>query len=257
MVKYIPSFARDPHGNEAHEPDFVDKVSDETINGIKTFGSIPILPASNPTTDNQATRKAYVDSKVVKEYDNYFHYYCNWESIDNYAQAGVTAYTNQIKLETGYPPNTLAYIQKRLYIYPPFIWWQVGKFPLKKFKTKITISQITTGQTAYIGIGTNVGFKIVDNKLYGFANNGTTEWTVLLETFTAGTNMNLEMIFTGDSVNGYYYHYYVDGVDKGQLGGALGPSGTTDYIQPRFSIDYTSGGLQLWVYYYEIFWEKL
>lgn len=33
-----------------------------TLNGIKTFGSIPVLPASNPTTNNQATRKAYVDS---------------------------------------------------------------------------------------------------------------------------------------------------------------------------------------------------
>jgi hypothetical protein len=34
----------------------------ETINGVKTFGSIPELPASNPTTDNQAARKAYVDT---------------------------------------------------------------------------------------------------------------------------------------------------------------------------------------------------
>ena len=33
----------------------------QTVNGIKTFGSIPVLPASDPTTSNQATRKAYVD----------------------------------------------------------------------------------------------------------------------------------------------------------------------------------------------------
>lgn len=37
---------------------------DETVNGVKTFGSIPVLPASDPTTDNQAARKAYVDAKV-------------------------------------------------------------------------------------------------------------------------------------------------------------------------------------------------
>lgn len=30
---------------------------DETINGVKTFGSIPVLPASDPTTDNQAVRR--------------------------------------------------------------------------------------------------------------------------------------------------------------------------------------------------------
>ena len=35
----------------------------ETVNGVKTFGSIPVLPASNPTTDNQAVRKAYIDGK--------------------------------------------------------------------------------------------------------------------------------------------------------------------------------------------------
>jgi len=34
----------------------------QTLQGVKTFGSIPVLPASNPTTDNQAVRKAYVDN---------------------------------------------------------------------------------------------------------------------------------------------------------------------------------------------------
>lgn len=34
----------------------------QTINGVKTFGSIPVLPASDPTQANEAVRKAYVDS---------------------------------------------------------------------------------------------------------------------------------------------------------------------------------------------------
>ena len=38
---------------------------DQTIAGIKTFSSIPVLPASNPTTDNQAVRKAYVDARFA------------------------------------------------------------------------------------------------------------------------------------------------------------------------------------------------
>jgi len=33
----------------------------QTVNDVKTFGSIPVLPASNPTADNQAARKKYVD----------------------------------------------------------------------------------------------------------------------------------------------------------------------------------------------------
>jgi len=37
---------------------------DQTIAGVKTFTSIPVLPATNPTTDNQATRKAYVDGLI-------------------------------------------------------------------------------------------------------------------------------------------------------------------------------------------------
>jgi hypothetical protein len=36
----------------------------QTITGVKTFSAIPILPASDPTTVNQATRKAYIDGKV-------------------------------------------------------------------------------------------------------------------------------------------------------------------------------------------------
>ncbi len=33
----------------------------QTVNGIKTFGSIPVFPGSNPTTDNQGARKRYAD----------------------------------------------------------------------------------------------------------------------------------------------------------------------------------------------------
>ena len=35
---------------------------DQTIGGTKTFSDIPILPASDPTSANEAARKAYVDS---------------------------------------------------------------------------------------------------------------------------------------------------------------------------------------------------
>ena len=40
----------------------------QSITGIKTFGSIPVLPASDPTTDNQAVRKKYVDDKPTSAY---------------------------------------------------------------------------------------------------------------------------------------------------------------------------------------------
>ena len=40
---------------------YVDLSSDQTIDGTKTFVHIPVLPASDPTTINQAVRKKYVD----------------------------------------------------------------------------------------------------------------------------------------------------------------------------------------------------
>jgi hypothetical protein len=43
------------------EGDYVDLSTNQNVAGIKTFGSIPVLPASNPTTDNQASRKKYID----------------------------------------------------------------------------------------------------------------------------------------------------------------------------------------------------
>jgi hypothetical protein len=46
------------------ETDVVTLTGDQTVAGVKTFSSIPVLPASNPTTDNQAVRKAYVDSLI-------------------------------------------------------------------------------------------------------------------------------------------------------------------------------------------------
>lgn len=41
----------------------VQLTGDQTVAGIKTFSSIPVGPASDPTTDNQLARKAYVDTK--------------------------------------------------------------------------------------------------------------------------------------------------------------------------------------------------
>ena len=44
---------------------YVDKTTAQIISGVKTFTSIPVTPSSNPTSDNQLTRKGYVDSQVA------------------------------------------------------------------------------------------------------------------------------------------------------------------------------------------------
>lgn len=56
----------------AYDADMVDGINgsaivqttgDQSIGGVKTFENIPVLPASDPTNDNQAARKSYVDAK--------------------------------------------------------------------------------------------------------------------------------------------------------------------------------------------------
>ena len=51
---------------------------DQTIWGIKTFSSIPVLPASDPTTSNQAVRKEYADAAITEEKEKIT---CLYESI--------------------------------------------------------------------------------------------------------------------------------------------------------------------------------
>jgi hypothetical protein len=47
---------------KADDADVVHDTGDETVAGVKTFSSIPVLPASDPTLANQAVRKSYVDN---------------------------------------------------------------------------------------------------------------------------------------------------------------------------------------------------
>lgn len=44
----------------------VDMTTAQNIAGVKTFSSIPVLPASDPTSANEASRKSYVDAVKVK-----------------------------------------------------------------------------------------------------------------------------------------------------------------------------------------------
>lgn len=37
----------------------------QSIDGIKTYTSIPVLPASDPTADNEMARKSYADAKLI------------------------------------------------------------------------------------------------------------------------------------------------------------------------------------------------
>jgi len=62
-------FFKDPadHAWKPAAPDaagLVAKTGDQTIAGVKTFISIPVLPATDPTAGSEAARKAYVDAAI-------------------------------------------------------------------------------------------------------------------------------------------------------------------------------------------------
>ena len=62
-------FFKDPadHAWKPAAPDaagLVAKTGDQTIAGVKTFTSIPVLPATDPTAGSEAARKAYVDAAI-------------------------------------------------------------------------------------------------------------------------------------------------------------------------------------------------
>ena len=68
-ANYIPKADSDGKLPGGWIPDlkstYVDLSSAQTVAGVKTFSSIPVLPSSNPTTDNQAVRKAYADDTFL------------------------------------------------------------------------------------------------------------------------------------------------------------------------------------------------
>lgn len=49
-------------GTGSTTQNFVDLTTAQTVAGVKTFSSIPVLPATTPTTSTQAATKAYVDA---------------------------------------------------------------------------------------------------------------------------------------------------------------------------------------------------
>ena len=68
-------FYRDEDGNEVQITsggilNSLNLTGIQTVAGVKTFSSIPVLPGSNPATDNEAARKAYVDAHGVVQVVN-------------------------------------------------------------------------------------------------------------------------------------------------------------------------------------------
>lgn len=61
----------------------------QTIAGVKTFSSIPVAPSTNPTSDNQLTRKGYVDAQIsANKFSGSYNDLTNKPNLANVATSG-------------------------------------------------------------------------------------------------------------------------------------------------------------------------
>ena len=163
---------------------------------------------------------------------NDFHWFTVFESIDGYYKGvtetgAVTIYTTNVTLETGATLNSTAQLVKAL-DYPYYFNFTWDK--KREFKTRIFFNNITA-QEIWIIMGeggdsgntlNHIGFKIIDNILYGTSGNETAESWDNLGTISATTAYDLKAVLDpGVSVK-----FYVNEVEKGSVISNL-PTGTT------------------------------
>ena len=92
---------------------FVKTTGTQTVGGTKTFSSIPVLPASNPTTANQAVRKGFADAtylgKTAKAADS-----DKLDGLDSTAFLQTPSWTSWTPTQSGWtalPTGTYRYFQ--------------------------------------------------------------------------------------------------------------------------------------------------
>jgi len=93
--------------------EFVQTTGNQSVDGVKTFTSIPVLPASNPTAANQAVRKGYADGayllKTGKAADS-----DKLDGLDSSAFLQTPSWTSWTPTQSGWtalPTGTYRYFQ--------------------------------------------------------------------------------------------------------------------------------------------------
>lgn len=157
---------------------------------------------------------------------NDFHWLPVFESLDGYPNTGTVTISSSgfVRLATAGTTNATSTMSKQLAYSSGLLTWN------KNRKMRTMFDPVTTAaQLIYILVGNRanndyMGFKIIDNTIYGVSNNGS-ESTLNCGTFTtpvAGIALEFRF-FTTDRVD-----YYVDNVFKGSIKTNL-PIGTTTY----------------------------
>jgi len=137
-----------------------------------------------------------------------------------YGSAGVNYYGESMQLGTGTGSGSYVYVWKIARGLDGALTWSRKRY----FGVRVYISSFTN-QYIYIISGglegpnqgynsyNHIGFKVVDNKLYGTTGDGLAYSEILLETLSGSALRRLECFFTP----GVECRFYVDGVDKGAI----------------------------------------
>ena len=89
----------------------------QTIAGVKTFSSIPVLPNSDPETDNQAARKKYVDDRkyieINEQTDSYTLVLTDAGKIVDMNKSTANTLTVPANESVAFPTGTVVFIRQK------------------------------------------------------------------------------------------------------------------------------------------------
>ena len=186
---------------------------------------------------------------VVNPWEDYFYWLFLIDSLDAVRQyttgtATITYATARhlLTMNTGTTVNSVARLEKQQdYLGDILLRWDKKR----KIRTVISVDQITD-ITVFLCSGYNiiatpttehVGFKIINDSLYGTVADGTTEATLLLQTIGTGV-YTLECVFDPSIPE---CRFFVDGVDKGAITTNLPTTAWTgEYILMHVAIENTA-----------------
>jgi len=208
----------------------------------------------------------FAESVVTSFYESKEIFRESWfESLDGWGvyktgSGNVVIDPLNIKIITGGTAGSIASILDRVDQYPYTLTWSKKR----RFKLRARVDRFDdpTGQL-YINTGqqgTNkrgFGFKFLNNKIQGYAQNGGAETTVDLITGLSPPYSRQE-VYEAIFTPGTNIVFNIDGVEKGTLTTGL-PTGTTDANYLFFIYVYCVNAVdhQIWTSYLKVAQEKV
>ena len=226
------------------------------------------LPSGDATWDLGSSsyrwRNLYLSTansllELLARHKGPFWFNSHWlpSGMMTYATTGsgtVSWYDNYVGLDTGTTSDSTVKTYKRFYGFNnTYSWDKKRVFGAEVYFSSYTnqvvwiVSGWITDITASSATDRHIGFKLVNDTLYGTVADGTTEATLTLETLSSDAHRTLEYVYTPGSE----VRFYVDGVDKGAITTNL-PSGTINALYALFASVYNSAAEQKRLNIYDI-----